>query len=118
MFADGIYQIAYRSAPDAADGEQALVILSKGEITGSDPHGGVYFGTATFDPATRRTVVRLAVEVPPRATVITGRTVGPEGATLDVDGAFKIASPATDAVVYMDGKPVSLPFVYLGPLPD
>jgi len=116
MLENGLYDLRFQPVAEAhSDSGSALAILRNGKILGSDPWGGVFTGSCEFDAAARMTKVRVCLDVPPEGELITGFSAGPEGATLDIVGAFKQATPET--VVNVAGAGVKLRLTYLGPLP-
>ena len=62
--------------------------------------------------------VHLRLSVPPDGTLVTGFAAGPEGASLDIVGAFERAAPVSSIVVEAAGQPIGVQLTYLGPLPN
>lgn len=119
MLEDGLYGLRYTTLHEGkADTGSALATLRNGRVLGSDPWGGVFIGSCTFDPETGHSKVHLQFDVPPDGTLITGFFAGPAGAVLDIVGALEGASPSTATVVEVAGTPVSVELTYLGPLPS
>lgn len=117
MLANGLYDLRFQSIASEHDsGGSALAVLRNGKILGSDPWGGVFAGSCEFDTQARATKVRVRLGVPPEGQLVTGFSAGPEGAVLDIVGAFKHDTPET--VVRVAGAKVKLHLTYLGPLPS
>ncbi|MGL4397314.1 MAG: helix-turn-helix domain-containing protein, partial [Hyphomicrobium sp.] len=55
---EGIYRVVYRGADDG-EGDTALAVLRNGKILGSDPHGGVFMGSYSFDAENDLNTVHL-----------------------------------------------------------
>lgn len=116
MLENGLYDLRFQPiAAEQSDGGNALAILRDGRILGSDPWGGVFAGSCEFDTEARTTKVRVRLGIPPEGKLVTGFSAGPEGAVLDIVGAFKQATPET--VVEVAGAEVKLHLTYIGPLP-
>lgn len=116
MLENGLYDLRFQPVAEThGDSGNALAIVRNGKILGSDPWGGVFAGSCEFDAQARTTNVRVCFDIPPEGQLITGFSAGPEGATLDIVGAFKQATPET--VVNVAGAEVKLHLTYLGPLP-
>lgn len=117
MLENGLYDLRFQPiATEPSSGGNALAILRNGKILGSDPWGGVFAGSCEFDTEARKTKVHVRLGVPPEGTLVTGFSAGPEGAVLDIVGAFENATPET--VVDVAGAQVKLHLVYIGPLPS
>jgi hypothetical protein len=118
MLEDGIYGLRYTAVCEGrSDAGNALAVLRRGRIFGSDPWGGLFVGICVFDPDARLNKVRLQFDVPPEGTLITGFSASPAGAVLDIVGAVEGAAPLAATVVEVAGAPVNVEITYLGPLP-
>ncbi len=137
MFDDGIYGLtiggginvadAQRSPVNAADEHcdveveagpvEALAILRDGKILGSDRCGGLFSGTCEFDPVAGLISIKIRVDVPPDAQLITGFAGGPTGATIHISAAVEAATKTASTTVDVAGQPVDVAFAFLGPLP-
>jgi hypothetical protein len=118
MLSEGLYGLSFRSMdrdePASADG---LALLRHGKILGSDRYGGLFFGS--YEPAAGRPVgrVRVRLEMPPGGTLVTGLSVGPEGAALDIECMLEGSPEAASAVIDVGGKPLAVAVRFLGALP-
>jgi len=118
LLANGLYGLDYRATYEGEeDGGTALAALRDGQILGSDPWGGVFRGCYEFDPDSDLNVVRLKIEVPPEEMLVTGFSAGPDGATVDIVGAFGASKIPAVTVVTVGGHPLQVRLSYLGPLP-
>lgn len=119
MLDEGIYGLKYMvrhaGEPESGDG---LAVLRSGKILGSDRWGGVFAGSYEYDPVTKANLVHVRLEMPPEATLVTGFSSGPEGATIDVVASLDRAAPVSSAVVEVAGRPLEIELTYLGPLPN
>lgn len=115
MLKNGLYDLRFQTTATEQDHGNALAILRNGKVLGSDPWGGVFAGSCEFDAGAGQTKVRVRLDIPPDGSLITGFCAGPEGAVLDIVGAFEQATPET--VVTVAGAEVKLALTYLGPLP-
>jgi hypothetical protein len=126
MFDDGVYGLTLRTycnldgPVNASVGEngEALAIVRNGTILGSDRWGGLFSGTYVLDPSTGKINVRVRLEVPAKAELITGFSAGPEGAVFEIAAALDWAAPKFSARIEMHGKPVNIEFAFIGPLPN
>ncbi len=119
MLDEGIYGLSYRSGEccePAAD--SALAVLRAGKVLGSDRWGGVFSGSYEFDNKREINTLHVRLRIPADGELVTGFTAGPEGATVDIVGAFARAAPMTTATVDVAGQPVEVQLRYLGPLPN
>jgi hypothetical protein len=119
MLDEGIYGVSYTGEHmGEVDGGNGLAVLRNGKILGSDRWGGVFAGSYEYDPINKMNTVHVRLEMPPDATLVTGFSSGPDGATLDIVGAFERAAPISSTVVEIAGMPVAIELTYLGPLPN
>jgi len=119
MLDEGLYGLSYAGEHQGeVDHGQGLAVLRNGKILGSDRWGGVFTGSYEYDPVSQANNVHVRLEMPPDAMLVTGFSSGPEGATLDILGAFERAAPVSSAVVEIAGVPVAIELTYLGPLPN
>jgi hypothetical protein len=117
MLADGIYGLSYKSANGDDPGGEALAVLRNGKVLGSDPWGGMFAGSYVYDEEKQADTVEVRLEMPPDGILVTGESVGPEGAAVDLVCRFSCREPRAPAVVEIGGQPVALELTYLGPLP-
>ncbi len=119
MLADGIYAVRF-SATHEGEPEHGggLATLREGKVLGSDPLGAVFTGTYEYDSVRSLNRVRLRLDVPPGGILVTGFAAGPQGATLDVVGAFAATPDDTAAFMQIAGAPLGVQIRYLGPLPS
>ena len=92
--------------------------MAYGKILGSDRWGGVFAGSYEYDPVNKTNNVHVRLEMPPDATLVTGFSSGPDGATVDIVAAFERAAPISSTVVEIAGTPIAIELTYLGPLPN
>ena len=119
MLSEGVYGLAYRGEDGGLpDGGIALVVLRNGKIFGSDRDGGVFSGSYEFDPISALNKVHVRIQMPPEGRLVNGYTAGPEGATLDIAGAFERAAPVSSITIQAGGRPIEVQLNYLGPLPN
>lgn len=119
MLDEGIYGLNYKGENmGELDGESALAVLRNGKILGSDRNGGVFMGSYEYDPKRELNKVHVRMQVPPDGVLVTGYSAGPDGAVLDIVGAFERASPVATTVVEVAGRPVEVQLTYLSPLPN
>jgi hypothetical protein len=119
MLSDGVYGLRFA----ATDGYEAstgrgLAVLRNGKILGSDPYGAVFEGSYEFDAVRSLNKVRLRLGIPPDGALLTGFSAGPDGATLDIVGAFAGDPADTEALIQVAGVPLSVHLTYLGPPPN
>jgi transcriptional regulator with XRE-family HTH domain len=119
MLDEGLYGLSYTGEHlGEVDHGQGLAVLRNGKILGSDRWGGVFAGSYEYDPVSKTNNVHVRLEMPPDATLVTGFASGPDGATLDIVGAFERAAPVSSTVVEIAGVPVAIELTYIGPLPN
>ena len=115
---DGVYRVYYRDLSDPLFGpEHALAVKRDGVVIGSDPCGGVFTSldvTASDDPGT----VRLRLTIPPRGELVTGYLAGSEGATIEISSRLSPTAATQRSMIDIDGDPVEIEVMYLGPLPE
>lgn len=122
MFDDGVYGLSFApghdgtGCPAAEDRGEGLVILRRGEIFGSDPHGGLLQGACHFNPDRAEAEVKLQLAIPPFGVLLTGLEAGPDGKVIEVAGRFSAPRPVSSAVVDVGGLPVVVELRYVGPL--
>ncbi len=128
MFHEGIYALTLRDCASSvvpseryevevdSEGSEALAIVRNGTILGSDRWGGLFSGTYMFNPVTGRTDVRVRLEVPAEAELITGFAAGPEATVFDIVAALDWTAPKSAATVMLQGKPVNIEFSFIGSL--
>jgi hypothetical protein len=91
---DGFYRIDYEGSADVGAGAFALV---RGKIAGLDVGGLTYTGSYSLDG--KDVVGTVAAKAPPGATLVTGSTAGPTGASFEVairvreNGLLELQSP-------------------------
>ena len=118
-FDQGMYQFTYIVPTDAElETNTALCVLRNGKIRGGDPWGGVYSGTYTFSATSQKTVVQMQLHIPSGGTLITGQSVGDDGAKFELSGTFARPQPQAKSRVKFEGIPVDIVLTYLGPLPE
>ncbi len=123
--ADGTYRLLMRPLarhPARPAAVSALAVLRQGSILGSDRVGAVFTGSHAYDCASGLNHVRVALDVPPDAELITGFSAGSRGAVVDIVAALEArceaGAPATaTAVVDVAGAPLELTLAFLAPLP-
>ncbi|MDX2290376.1 MAG: hypothetical protein NW217_16345 [Hyphomicrobiaceae bacterium] len=116
MFDEGLYSLSY-GAQGLEDRDSALAVLRNGKILGSDRLGGVFSGSYEFDESAEVNRMHVRLQVPPCGTLVTGYAVGPQGAVIDIVGAFERAAPVARTTVDVLGAPVDVQLTYLGALP-
>ncbi len=116
MFDEGLYSLSY-GAHGVDDHDSALAVLRNGKILGSDRLGGVFSGSYEFDEKAEINRMHVRLQVPPCGTLVTGLAVGPQGAVIDIVGAFERAAPVARTTVDVMGAPVDVQLTYLGALP-
>lgn len=118
MLENGLYALRFAASLNGEPEEgRGLAVLRDGKVLGSDPMGAVFSGTYEFDARRNLNKVRLQLEIPAGGILITGYTAGPEGASLDVVGAFADAPGEGSAFLQIDGAPLGVQIRYLGPPP-
>lgn len=116
---EGMYRINYHGTADGIDEkDDALAVLRKGKIFGSDRHGGIFLGSYAFDPDDDINVVHLRIEMPPDGMLVNGVSAGARGTALDVYGTIERAAPVARTTILAGGRPIYLEVQYLGPLPN
>jgi DNA-binding XRE family transcriptional regulator len=119
MLDEGIYGLSYTGEHmGEVDQGNGLAVLRNGKILGSDRWGGVFAGSYEYDPVNKTNNVHVRLEMPPDATLVTGFSSGPDGATVDIVAAFERAAPISSTVVEIAGTPIAIELTYLGPLPN
>ncbi len=118
MLENGLYALRFAASLNGEPEEgRGLAVLRDGKVLGSDPMGAVFSGTYEFDARRNLNKFRLQLEIPAGGILITGFTAGPEGASLDVVGAFADALDDGSAFLQIDGAPLGVQIRYLGPPP-
>lgn len=114
---DGVYRIYYRSLDDPIFGpEHALAVMREGQVIGSDPCGGIFSSAADRD-GDDPGVIRLQLTVPPCGELVTGYLAGFEGATIEISSTLNPLANTQRSIVDIEGDPVEIEVMYLGPLP-
>ena len=118
MLEDGLYALRFAATLDGEPEEgRGLAVLRDGKVLGSDPMGAVFSGRYAFDAKRNLNKVRLQLDIPAGGVLITGFKAGPEGASLDVVGAFADAPGDGPAFLQIAGAPLGVQIRYLGPPP-
>ena len=120
MFDDGLYSLDYRAiAGDPMDAAgTALAVLRNGKILGADRFGAMFAGSYEFDAGAQSNRVHIRMSLPPGGELVTGQTIGAQGAVVDIVGGFDRAQPVARTTIEVAGAPVEVRLTYLGPLPN
>ena len=98
------------------DGD-GIALLRAGRIVGSDAGGGKFEGSYQFDSARQTFHFRVWLRVPPEGQLMTGLDAANAGSLVEVVADLDRPDPFAFTVVHVEGRPLSLTLVYLGPLP-
>jgi hypothetical protein len=121
MFADGLYELQYRS--DLAPGTQSdslLVALRDGQLLGSDRWGGVFLGRCVFDEGRCRHKFTVQLQVPPGGMLVTDAVPRAGGALIDIELDLldlEAVAETGSGVVVVAGQPIRIELVYKGTVP-
>lgn len=119
MFDEGLYSLRYAGRDgELTSADDALAVLRNGKILGSDRYGGLFTGSYEFDPANETNNMHVRLQIPPDGVLVNGFDAGPEGATIDIVGAFERAAPVSTTTVDIGGRPIDLHLTYLGAIPN
>lgn len=123
MLRDGVYELAFWSeagacmAAEFREQGEGLAVLRAGRIFGSDKWGAVFRGGYQFDAEKNTNRLDLTVELPPRAELLTGATVGVEGAQISTSCYIATPDPCAMGCFDLDGHALAIELRYVGALP-
>lgn len=113
--ADGLYKLDYKyGCGDAGAAGSGLAVLRRDIIFGSDPGGGVFQGTVSWDAATDRYCVRGSLIVAAHAELITDLAAGDDG----MECAFQATGGGVCFTAEIAGRQIGVKVRYVGPLPN
>lgn len=122
MLKDGVYELHYRAAEDAAGPAESLLLsLRDGNILGSDRWGSVFTGRCDFNPAQRTHRIRVRLHIPPGGLLITEQSPRSAACSIDVDAtlgsAREIYAGGGGGLVDVGGQQVRVELEFKGPVP-
>lgn len=116
---EGVYEFTYWLGCGSleVDKGRGLAFLKTGRVLGSDERGGVFFGCYRPLSSGGRHHVKVQLNLPPDAELVTGLRAGADGLALELECLIEPPAPRSLAVVDVQGVPVSIELVYIGAMP-